>query len=58
MTFDLSKVAQIGNKTAEVVFTTEDSAFEVAGDKSQPPVLNGKEVQFSRASAIVLRVKA
>eukprot|EP00026_Physarum_polycephalum_P004744 Phypoly_transcript_04767.p1 GENE.Phypoly_transcript_04767~~Phypoly_transcript_04767.p1 ORF type:complete len:489 (-),score=70.47 Phypoly_transcript_04767:70-1536(-) len=58
VTFDLSKFPQVGSKSVEIILTTEDAPFITSNDKSQAPTLEKNQVRFSRASAVVLRVKA
>lgn len=58
VTYDVSKFAQVSGKSTEVVLTTEDAAFITSNDKAQAPTLEKNQVRFSRAAAVVLRLKA
>jgi hypothetical protein len=55
VSYDLAKIPQVVGKSVEIVLTTEDAAFSTNNDVL-PPVLDKREVRFSHASAIVLRV--
>jgi len=56
-TYDLTKITQNGYKPTETVLTTDDEAFLIEGEHAHPPAVVNNQIRFSRAAAVVLRIK-